>query len=457
MFRLTICMAITIALSTTLQAQLPTSKSLVIGDIGSVEEVQNPQQLLSSLLSPLPKPEGIPKANPDGLGSLRDIKTIETYEKVAPAVVYVTDGKTGSGTGFFIHEDGWILTNHHVIKNMPVDSNTGVPVARIVWGQLDSDGMMQVAKGYLLADIFIVDPIRDLALLKLRTLPSGIKKLPFIQFAENSPPVGETCIAIGHPSLGVLWTLRRGEVSGQGRFPQDQIGQRLLGTDADKTEQKVRKIKDSKSPKVLLSSCGLNPGDSGGPLVNEKGKLIAVSFAVPLIDVENRVNLQNFSYHRHLDEVRDFLRDWPQQPVLQPTSHLPSARVQKLGDLDKDSIPDTISFAMKPKGEITGMLIDLDQDSLAGTNRNRINKAGLDVESDWDFEFAFTLSPQLALFYDRDNNGEIDWVTLIKDGKKISYKLASREWKMAPEGLTSPPFQSQALNERYEQFIKIIN
>lgn len=456
MIRLAIYVALMLALPITLQAQLPTSKSHVIGDAKSVEQVQNPQQLLGSLVSPLPKPEGVPEANPEGLGGLRDIKTIEAYEKVAPAVVYVTDGKTGSGTGFFIREDGWILTNHHVIENMPIDSNTGIPVARIVWGKLDSDGMMQVAKGYLLADLFIADPIRDLALLKLRHLPSGVKKVPFIEFADKSPPVGETCIAIGHPSLGVLWTLRRGEVSGQGRFPQDQIGQRLLGTDADNAEQKVRKIKNSKSPKVLLSTCGLNPGDSGGPLVNEEGKLIAVSFAVPRIDVENRVNLQNFSYHRHLDEVRDFLRDWPQQPVLQPPSHLPSARVQELGDLDKDSTPDTVSFAMKPKGKVTGMLIDLDQDSLAGKSLTRIKKDGLNVESDWDFEFAFTLSPQAALFYDRNNNGEIDWVIIIKDGNKISYKLTSQGWKLVPEGLTAPPFQSKSLNERYEEFMKII-
>src|SRR5205823_1780693 len=151
---------------------------------------------------------------------------------------------------------------------------------------------------------------KDLALLKLADTPPRDQPLPVIGLASQAPAVGDDCVAIGHPRASVLWTARSGEVAGVGQWPHDRIDvvmSRLASSGKDRDDL-ARALKSIGSRKVLISTCGLNPGDSGGPLLDVKGQLIAVSFAVPAAEEGERIRIDKFSYHVHLDEVKDFLK-----------------------------------------------------------------------------------------------------------------------------------------------------
>ncbi|MCA9070261.1 MAG: trypsin-like peptidase domain-containing protein [Planctomycetaceae bacterium] len=423
-------------------------------DVTDVSTVKKPEQLVGWYQAPLAERKGDLKVNPEGI---LDPQIVKVFEEVAPTVLYVTDGKTGHGTGFFIKSDGWLLTNHHVVSSMPTDPRTGVTVARIVYGTLSKDSEMQLVDGFLEAEVYRVDRLRDLALLKLRSLPKGVKTVPFVPLAKTVPKPGSTCVAIGHPSHGVLWTLRRGDLAGIGKFPQDQLGNFVRGADPVVSDRIKKLLNKTESRKVVLSTCGLNPGDSGGPLVNEEGKLIAVSFAVPRLDLKRQVDLGKFSYHVHLSEVNTFLKKWPKEPEVDPPSPFPTALHQGVVDLDGDKTPETCVFMIDENSPPTGLLIDLDQNSWSEELRKDIKEERFDPEQHWDFEFGMTMDPRPNLFFDTDNNGQVDLIIHATEQGVWRLDRQGNSWKRSkptqPDVLIAP-FDDDALNQRFAPIAK---
>ena len=380
---------------------------------------------------PVAKPEGPPKAA-SGDSNARGPEAISVYSKVAPAIVYVTDGETGHGTGFFISSDGWVITNNHVVDHMPYSAKHGSQVARIVYGKMSADGAMEVVEGYLDAIVYRRDPQRDLALLKVIELPASLPSVPFIKIAEKTPVNGTNCFAIGHPSSGLLWTLRVGVVSGRGRFPHDYmfgaIG--LRGADAATTKQISDELKDVKPRLVTLSSCAVNSGDSGGPLLNEAGELIAVTYAVPA-----RLQDKSFAYHVHLDEVHEFLKNRPTVPEVIPPSVDFESEFVNIEDADGDGEPDARVFLAEENGPVIAVQIDLDQSSASkrrkGTSKLIAAESNED-EVEWDHEFSVQMSPTPTLFYDTDDDGEVDLIVQPQEeGKPIQLKLADGKWTVS--------------------------
>ena len=155
----------------------------------------------------------------------------EDYPRSAPE----SPLQKGHGTGFLISDDGYILTNSHVIAR-----------AERVEVRLE-DG--RKFKATIIGD----DPQSDVAVLKIEG-----KGLPFIPLGNsNTLNVGEWVIAIGNP-FGLSHTLTVGVVSAKGR---SDIGianyENFIQTDA-----------------------AINPGNSGGPLLNIKGEAVGVNTAI---------------------------------------------------------------------------------------------------------------------------------------------------------------------------------
>ncbi|MFZ2054818.1 MAG: DegQ family serine endoprotease [Candidatus Aminicenantales bacterium] len=139
------------------------------------------------------------------------------------------------GTGFFLSEDGYLLTNYHIVENA-VD----VKVTAL-------QGQEYKAK------VIGTDPRSDLALLKIEA-----KGLPFIQFGDSEQlKVGEWVLAIGNP-YGLEHTVTSGIVSAKGR----QLG--LGGNVPDYQD-------------FIQTDAAINRGNSGGPLVNMKGEVIGIT------------------------------------------------------------------------------------------------------------------------------------------------------------------------------------
>jgi S1-C subfamily serine protease len=200
-------------------------------------------------------------------------ENVDIYRSLNEAVVNITSVTTGynwfmepvpeqgTGSGSFINQDGYILTNNHVVANA---EKLTVTLA---------DGSERDGK------VVGVDPENDLAIVKID--PKG-KKLVTIPFGNSHDLlIGNKVLAIGNP-FGLERTLTTGIVSGLGRpirVNQTYVIREMIQTDA-----------------------AINPGNSGGPLLNTRGELIGINtmiyspsggsvgigFAVP-IDIARRV------------------------------------------------------------------------------------------------------------------------------------------------------------------------
>ena len=175
---------------------------------------------------------------------------IQVVEKVRPAVVNIqTRGfapdffgqlfpQEGAGSGVIVSEDGYILTNNHVIRNA-----TQIRVRLLDGTELEGR-------------VVGTDPPSDLAVIKVD--PKG-RKLPAAELGDSHAlRVGQLAIAIGNP-FGLGSTVTVGVVSALNRSIQVPgfVIDNLIQTDA-----------------------AINPGNSGGALVNSAGQVIGINTAI---------------------------------------------------------------------------------------------------------------------------------------------------------------------------------
>lgn len=138
------------------------------------------------------------------------------------------------GSGFFVSEDGYLVTNNHVVGN---GSKFTV---------VTSDG------AELEADLIGTDPRTDLAVLKVET----DEKLTYVDFGAKRPRIGEWVVAVGNP-FGLGGTVTAGIVSAHGR----EIGA-------------------SRYDDFIQIDAAVNKGNSGGPTFNLEGEVIGVNTAI---------------------------------------------------------------------------------------------------------------------------------------------------------------------------------
>ena len=162
---------------------------------------------------------------------------IQVQKKLIDRRTGLERGQQGSGSGFIISSDGYIVTNCHVIENA-VDIKVNF-----------SDGSIEKA------ELKGADPSTDVAV--IRVFGSGQKTLSFAD--SDSLKVGQIAIAIGNP-FGLQHSVTAGVVSALGRTLRATNG---------------RLIDD-----VIQTDAALNPGNSGGPLVNSSGQVIGINTAV---------------------------------------------------------------------------------------------------------------------------------------------------------------------------------
>ncbi len=147
----------------------------------------------------------------------------------------------GTGTGFLITNDGYIMTNNHVVEE-----------AQRIWVTLRDRRRIE-------ARVVGRDPTTDVAVIKIEGGDFAVARLGT---AETSR-VGEWVLAIGNP-LGLDFTVTAGIISARGRM-MGIIGQ-TVGPTA---------IED-----FIQTDAAINPGNSGGPLVNLRGEVIGVNSAI---------------------------------------------------------------------------------------------------------------------------------------------------------------------------------
>jgi len=171
--------------------------------------------------------------------------------KAAPSVVtvYVTSqSSAGSGSGVVLTEDGYVLTNNHVVAGE--DGEAGMVQVRT------SDGTLYDA------EVVGTDPSADIAVIELE----GASGLTPATFADSDEvQVGDVAVAIGAP-LGLSNTVTDGIISATGRAVQ-------TGSSQD----------DATVIDAIQTDAAINPGNSGGALVNGAGEVIGINTAIATV------------------------------------------------------------------------------------------------------------------------------------------------------------------------------
>jgi serine protease Do len=162
--------------------------------------------------------------------------------KVTPSVVNITafrgSARVAGGSGVIISQDGFIITNNHVIEDgtyLEVTLNN---------------------KKELKAELIGTDPTTDLALLKVST--SNLQ--PMVFGDSDKVEVGEWVLAIGNP-FNLASTVTAGIVSAKGRNINILSGSYSIES-------------------FIQTDAVVNPGNSGGALVNADGKLVGINTAI---------------------------------------------------------------------------------------------------------------------------------------------------------------------------------
>ena len=171
----------------------------------------------------------------------------------------------GAGTGFLIDDEGFILTNNHVVED----------ATKIQVGFFEGE-----AGEFFEAEIIGRDQLSDSALIKLVELPN--RDLSVAQFGDSDQmEPGDWVMAIGNP-FNLAHTVTVGVISAIGRpFP----------------------VAEGRSQDVLQTDAAINPGNSGGPLLNIRGEVVGINTAI----VSNRASNLGIGFAIPINVVRELL------------------------------------------------------------------------------------------------------------------------------------------------------
>jgi putative serine protease PepD len=192
-------------------------------------------------------------------------------QRVLPSVVSIStrsiDG-AGTGSGFVIDSNGYILTNNHVISDA-AQSGGSIQVSL-------SDGTFYAAK------VIGRDASYDLAVLKISA--SGLKALQFGD--SDAVAVGDSVIAIGSP-LGLSGTVTTGIISAKNR-----------AVTAGESNAESAFIN------ALQTDAAINPGNSGGPLVDATGAVIGVNSAIASLGTTSQIGSIGLGFAIPINQAR---------------------------------------------------------------------------------------------------------------------------------------------------------
>jgi putative serine protease PepD len=181
-------------------------------------------------------------SNPVSAAPILDRKSLAgVAATVEPSVVNIATG-SGEGSGVVLREDGYILTNNHVVANasgktVTVTLNNGKKVSATIVG---------------------TDPKTDLAVVKANT--SGLTPATFGN--SDTVAVGDTVLAIGSP-LGLKGSVTAGIISAKDRTIS--VGENRGGASMSG---------------LLQTDAPINPGNSGGALVNTASEVVGINSAI---------------------------------------------------------------------------------------------------------------------------------------------------------------------------------
>ena len=189
-----------------------------------------------------------------------------------------TTTSAASGSGFVLTQDGYIVTNYHVIEDAAEDSSVTIEVsfangdkytAKLVGGEQDN----------------------DVAVIKIDA--TGLQAVTLGD--SDQLVVGETVYAIGNPLGELTYSLTDGIVSALDR---------LITTSSTNQNGQT----ETTTLNVLQTNCAINPGNSGGPLFDSYGNVVGIVSA-KYTQSQSGVSAEGLGFAIPINDVKDILAD----------------------------------------------------------------------------------------------------------------------------------------------------
>ena len=291
----------------------------------------------------------------------------------------------GQGSGVVIREDGYILTNRHVVED----------AERIEVRFKDGRTFPATIRG--------VDPRSDVAVIKI-----DAKALPAAKFADSDKTrVGEFAIAIGAP-FNLDYSVTFGHVSAKGRT--DLLPGVAPGTPMDQD--------------FIQTDASINPGNSGGPLVNINGEIIGINTLIRGLHTGIGFAIPSNLAHELADTL---IKD----------GKVVRARLGLMArGLKDDPELRTQTF----KGATDGVLVaGIQQNSPASKSELKLEDIITHVES------TPVGNAQQLRSSVRNKAGKPVTLSVVRDGKSLKVKITPEEWPDDPAEVASATKKSNEI------------
>ena len=190
-----------------------------------------------------------------------------------------TTTSAASGSGFVLTQDGYIVTNYHVIEDAVDDSSVSIEVSF-------ADGTQYTAT------LVGGEQDNDVAVLKIDA--TGLQ--PVTLGDSDQLVVGETVYTIGNPLGELTYSLNDGLVSALDR---------LITTSS--TNQTTGKT-ETTTLNVLQTNCDINPGNSGGPLFDSYGNVVGIVTA-KYTQTSSGVSAEGLGFALPINDVKEIIND----------------------------------------------------------------------------------------------------------------------------------------------------
>lgn len=190
-----------------------------------------------------------------------------------------TSTSAASGSGFVLTQDGYIVTNYHVIEDAVNDSSVSIEVsfangdkytATLVGGEQDN----------------------DVAVLKIDA--TGLQ--PVTLGDSDQLVVGESVYTIGNPLGELTYSLSNGLVSALDRLITTSSTNQTTGQ------------KETTTLNVLQTNCDINPGNSGGPLFDSYGNVVGIVTA-KYTQTSSGVSAEGLGFALPINDVKEIIND----------------------------------------------------------------------------------------------------------------------------------------------------
>lgn len=305
-------------------------------------------------------------------------------ENSKSVVLLVAEDGSSMGAGCIVSEEGYIVTNYHVVQNQ--NKMLTFFYDKNITSLKDIN-----PENFKVAEVVAVLPEKDLALIKL----SSENKYKPLRFGSNSKiEVAQDVFAIGHPET-YSWSFTYGVISQLRNNYEWNYDQKSLCR-----------------ANVIQTQTPINPGNSGGPLFNEKGELIG-------INTFRTGEAEGLNFAVRIDEISNFIKESKSgKHKYNFVSRSPSKKKEitwdlidydengkddgEAADINGDGKYDIVRVDENEDGHVDYIILDLNEDG-------KVDAYIFDKNKDDFFEY---------YIYDSDSDGYLDTVGIDynKDG-----------------------------------------